>query len=232
MQIEGRSGAPSPPGLTIEASPPSRLQPPGHLRKAGTSAKQASVSGAGRYSATMSAIAQGSPVVVGCRRADREREGLEVAATESFGLCAAADGFGLHGSAHTLGAPATPLVAAAGQPSSTTPTVTPGGMLLQPCDVTAASSTAGMPGGLSELAWEVPRLQQELQAALGAAAAAQRSAAAAEELACQQQASFALNMKRERERCLTAIQLRTAFPSLFLAPLQCHVLCVLVQASC
>ena len=50
------------------------------------------------------------------------------------------------------------------------------------------------------VAWEVPKLQHELQAALDAAAAAQRSAAAAEEMAAQQQASHALNMRREREK--------------------------------
>ena len=49
-------------------------------------------------------------------------------------------------------------------------------------------------------AWEVPRLQQELKAALEAAAAAQRSAAAAEEMAAQQQATHTLTLRRERER--------------------------------
>ena len=62
-----------------------------------------------------------------------------------------------------------------------------------------AHNGAVPPASLS-LAWEVPRLQQELHAALSAAAAATRSAAVAEELASQQQASFALSMRRERER--------------------------------
>jgi hypothetical protein len=51
-----------------------------------------------------------------------------------------------------------------------------------------------------EAAWEVPRLQHELQAALSACEAAQRSAVIAEEMAGQQQASFALSLRRERER--------------------------------
>ena len=63
----------------------------------------------------------------------------------------------------------------------------------------SAHNSAAPPASLS-LAWEVPRLQQELHAALSAAAAATRSAAVAEELASQQQASFALSMRRERER--------------------------------
>ena len=42
--------------------------------------------------------------------------------------------------------------------------------------------------------------EQELQAALDAAAAAQRSATAAEQQAAQQQASFALTLRREREK--------------------------------
>ena len=49
-------------------------------------------------------------------------------------------------------------------------------------------------------AWENVRPQQELQAALDAAAAAQRSATAAEQQAAQQQASFALTLRREREK--------------------------------
>ena len=52
----------------------------------------------------------------------------------------------------------------------------------------------------SASAWETLRLQQELQAALDAAAAAQRSAAAAELLVAQQQASFTLTLRREREK--------------------------------
>ena len=52
----------------------------------------------------------------------------------------------------------------------------------------------------AEARWEVPRLQHELQAALSACAAAQRSATMAEEMAGQQQASFSLSLRRERER--------------------------------
>ena len=43
-------------------------------------------------------------------------------------------------------------------------------------------------------------MEHELKAALDAAAAAQRSAAAAERMASQQQAQFALTLRRERER--------------------------------
>ena len=46
----------------------------------------------------------------------------------------------------------------------------------------------------------VPPPYRSLQAALEAAAAAQRAAADAEEMAAQQHAAFALDLRRERER--------------------------------
>jgi len=76
----------------------------------------------------------------------------------------------------------------------------PASSLVAPLSHGAVATPPPIPHAMQHLAWEVPRLQHELHAALGAAAAAQRSASAAEEMAAQQQASFALNLRRERER--------------------------------
>ena len=76
----------------------------------------------------------------------------------------------------------------------------PASSLVAPPSHRAVATPPPIPHAMQHLAWEVPRLQHELHAALGAAAAAQRSASAAEEMAAQQQASFALNLRRERER--------------------------------
>ena len=80
------------------------------------------------------------------------------------------------------------------------PTAAPNALVPVPMGHYAAGGGTAAGDTATALAWEVPRLQQELQAALDAASAAQRSAAAAEEIAAQQQASYALNLRRERER--------------------------------
>ena len=78
----------------------------------------------------------------------------------------------------------------------------PGAPVDAPLATPARSSEAGFAEAVSanEVAWEHMRMEHELKAALDAAAAAQRSAAAAERMASQQQAQFALTLRRERER--------------------------------
>ena len=98
------------------------------------------------------------------------------------------------------------------QPARTEAVVPPAPEPPTPMAVRSPPPTAPPTSGNTNnaLAWEQIRLQQELQAALDSAAASQRAAAAAEQMAAQQQASFALTLRRERERMRTEHQAEVA----------------------